>query len=250
MALFIDVAMVPGEALAMDADCYVVVDALRATSTIATLFQQGLDRLFVTDQIDLARATGALESAVLFGEVGGLRPEGFDFGNSPVEANTAVVAGRAGVLFTSNGTRVLCQLAGRGAVFTGALANAGAVARAVGGFPRVAIVCAGTAYARRFALEDFVAAGTIVRRLLAAVPTAQLGDAAALAAELPRYDDWTRTGLHTGEASGSLFAASEHARKLRELGLEADVAFAIQEDTSMAAPRVSGHGEGWALLTV
>ncbi len=81
----LDVALLPSEALAIAADCYVVVDVLRATTTIATLFAHGLERLTCADDIERARGIARDRGALLFGEVQGLPPEGFDHGNSPAE---------------------------------------------------------------------------------------------------------------------------------------------------------------------
>src|SRR5688572_26821218 len=116
----IDVAVLPAEALSITADAYVVVDVLRASTTIAALFGRGLSDLVVVDDIEAARQLAARESRLLFGEVGGLRPDGFDYGNSPVEAQAAAVADRGAVLFTTNGTPALCSLGDRAAVYAGA----------------------------------------------------------------------------------------------------------------------------------
>ena len=110
----IDLAMLPAEAEAMPSEAYIVVDVLRATTTIATLFAGGMTSLIAAGRQELARHLAAAEGRLLMGEVGGLPPAGFDFGNSPVEAAAAPVAGRGGVLFTTNGTAALCLLAGGG----------------------------------------------------------------------------------------------------------------------------------------
>src|SRR5688572_14582039 len=108
MSLFVDVAVLPSEASAIEADCYVVVDLLRATTTIAALFDARLRDLVVTGDIETAREVARRDGRLLFGEVGGLPPEGFDFGNSPLEVMAADLAGKDGVLFTTNGTLALC----------------------------------------------------------------------------------------------------------------------------------------------
>src|SRR5947207_14887405 len=97
----------------MAADCFVVVDVLRATTTIATLFERGLLTLVAVDDIEAARQRARDEARMLFGEVGGLPPPGLDHGNSPVEASTPEVAGREAVPCTTNGTAPVCGLAGR-----------------------------------------------------------------------------------------------------------------------------------------
>jgi 2-phosphosulfolactate phosphatase len=244
-----DLALLPAEADAIEADCYVVVDVLRATTTIATLLAAGATSVVAADREALARSMAAERGALLFGEAGGLPPPGFDGGNSPLEAREAAVAGRDVVLFTTNGTRALTGLAARGTVLAGALANATTVARAASAFERVCVVCAGEARGRRFALEDFAAAAVILRRILAAASSTEPGDAAGLAIETARYDDWLRSGLpQQTVASARLIAGSEHARALAELGLSADVQFSSLEDTTQAVPAVTEWGEGWARL--
>jgi 2-phosphosulfolactate phosphatase len=233
----LDVAMLPSEALAIETDCFVVVDLLRATTTAATLFAAGLDNLLVVDDVDRAREAARQSGELLFGEVGGLPPEGFDHGNSPIEAAAASVAGKGAVLFTTNGTLALCSLAPRGAVLAGALVNAGAVASVAAGYDRVVVVCAGESRGLRFAQEDFLAAGVIARRLTALAPEVGVGDAAALA---------IRTA--SGPDLQHLVRASHHARTLAALGLAADIDFALCEDTSLAVPAVVASGAGWALL--
>lgn len=230
----LDIAATAVEALSMDADAYAVIDCLRATTTIATLFEAGLSHLWVAASIDQARALASTEGALLLGEVGGLPPEGFDFGNSPVEVASASVRGRDAVLFTTNGTMALTSLAGRGAVFAAAPANQSAILAALSPFERVVFVCAGTAGGTRFALEDFAAAAGFVQQGLDAWPDVQLGDLAILGAQ-------TQDPLR-------FIPIGHHAEVVRSLGLSADVDFSDRLNTSRAAPRVVSYADGWARL--
>ncbi|MCC7088311.1 MAG: 2-phosphosulfolactate phosphatase [Chloroflexi bacterium] len=230
----IEVAAIPAEALLIRADCYVVIDCLRATTTIATLFARGLTDLVVTDDLEQARIRGGAEGRVLFGEVGALPPEDFDYGNSPVEAAGLNLAGARGLLYTTNGTSALCALAGRGMVVAGALANLDVVTGFCQPFETVALVCAGEARGTRFGLDDFAAAAEVVHGLLARNPGAALGDLALLASQ-------------TGELD-RLISESKHAGVMRQLGLGADLDFALQRNSSLAVPAVTAHGQGWALL--
>src|SRR5207248_7352587 len=106
--------------------------------------------------------------ALLCGEVGGLPPYGFDFGNSPREFATAPVDGRHMVMATTNGTNAVRACRGASAVLIGALINANAVmrealdlARSVG---RLTLVCSGRG--GRFVLDDAVAAGYLCHILI------------------------------------------------------------------------------------
>jgi 2-phosphosulfolactate phosphatase len=231
----IDVAVLPAEADHADADCYVVVDLLRATTTIAALFANGLATLTAVASLDDARARARETGALLAGEVGGLPPPDFDLGNSPVAAAAADLRGRDAVLFTTNGTRALCAVAGRGEVLTGALANLTAVARACATYRRVVVVCAGEDAGRRVALEDVAAAGAIVRALVGVSAGASLGDGAHLAL------------LAAGDVAATV-AAARHTAETARLGLGHDTQFALRRDTSDAVPRVIDYGPGWTRL--
>jgi 2-phosphosulfolactate phosphatase len=239
----VDLALLPAEAAPMAGDCYVVVDVLRATTTIAVLFARGLRELLVADSLERARELARRDALLLFGEVGGLPPAGFDHGNSPVEASTLDLVGAGAVLFTTNGTRALCGLPPPPAtICTGAPANLGAVVEHLLRQQHIVVVCAGEDRGRRFALEDFAAAGRIIRETARRAPGAELGDAARLALEA--------IGPAGGpDRAAALIAGSEHARALSAGGLGADVAFAVRDDTSAATPVVANRGEGWALLT-
>ncbi|HMO97203.1 MAG TPA: 2-phosphosulfolactate phosphatase [Tepidiformaceae bacterium] len=234
MPAVIEIAATPAEALVIEADAYAVIDCLRATTTIAALFGAGLRRLWVVSDIGDARRRAEERSALLFGEVGGLPPGGFDYGNSPVEAARAPVRGREAVLFTTNGTVALTSLAGRGAVFAAAPANASAVLAALEPFERVAFVCAGAAKGTRFALEDFASAAYFVQRGHALWGHARPGDLALL-------------GLGTPDPL-SLIGMGHHADAVRSVGLPGDVDFCALADTSSSVPRITAHGPGYAML--
>ncbi len=230
----VDVAATTTEALSMQADAFVVIDCLRATTTIAALFAAGLAGLWVAGDIDNARRIARAESALLFGEVHGLPPEGFDLGNSPVEASRAPVMGKQAVLYTTNGTPALTALADRGAVFAAAPTNASATIQALSDYESVVFVCAGVARGTRFALEDFAAAAHLVHLVTRTWGEVVLGDLALLAAEIPE--------------PLSLIPRAHHAEIVRSLGLSADIAFALNVDSSDVAPLVLRHGPNFAYL--
>src|SRR5215218_9656692 len=120
----LDVAVLPRDVIEPEGTVCIVIDALRATSTIATVLARGASRVIVAGTIDEARGLREeLPDALLCGEVGGLPPKGFDHGNSPVEFEGLDLAGRTLVLATSNGTRALAALDTAPAVYVGSLLN-------------------------------------------------------------------------------------------------------------------------------
>ena len=231
----IDIATTPAEAARMAAaDCYVVIDALRATTVMAVLFHRGMRQVRAVADLELARYLARNKDSLLVGEVNGLPPEGFDFGNSPVEVAQGEFAGRTAVHFTTNGTLGLTGVARLGPTIAGSMVNLGVVANFVDSYERVTFVCAGNARGTVFSLEDFAVAAAFVQRLEAHEPGASLGDAAALAVRISRPE--------------LLITQSEHATVTRNLGLEPDIDFCAWPDIAPAIPFVTEFGDDWALL--
>src|SRR3989442_8039623 len=126
----VDVAFTPDEA--SPAPIGVVVDVLRATSTIAQALASGYERVLCAAEIDEARALRAsLPDSLLGGERKAVRVEGFDVGASPREFLEA--RARTLILSTTNGTRAILTTAARShETLLGSLLNLGAVARRAG----------------------------------------------------------------------------------------------------------------------
>ncbi|MGD0019351.1 MAG: 2-phosphosulfolactate phosphatase [Candidatus Limnocylindrales bacterium] len=229
----IDVALVPSEARSWSGTVCIVIDELRASSTITTILDQGCSRLYVTAGLQRARSLAREHDALLVGERHGYRPPGFDFDNSPAEIARGDVRGRVVVLSTSNGTKVLGWMAGAPATLVGCLLNARACAEAsvslaepIGA--RVGVVCAGTL--GRFALDDVVAAGVLVERLVEALRArgadASLTEAAVAAVQLRGSYPDVITPLRESVAG----------RLVTELGAGDDVPFCARIDVSMTVP--------------
>lgn len=101
-----------------------VIDIIRATSTIATLFGSGVNSIVVAGTLDEAYSLKkAYPDRLLCGEKGGLKPDGFDYGNSPLEFSTLDLSGRQAILKTTNGTVAFMKAAGSPAVFSLAALN-------------------------------------------------------------------------------------------------------------------------------
>ncbi len=101
-----------------------VIDIIRATSTIATLFGSGVKSIIVAGTLDEAYSLKeAFPEKLLCGEKGGLKPDGFDYGNSPLEFSTIDLLGRQAILKTTNGTVSFLKAAGSPAAFSLAALN-------------------------------------------------------------------------------------------------------------------------------
>ncbi len=164
----------------------VVIDVVRASTTIVTALAHGARAVVPVATLDEARArarTWPGGAVLLGGERGGAPPPGFDCGNSPAEYTAARVGGRTIVFTTTNGTRALLAVEGAKRVAVGGFVNATAVLRWLGQEPAdVLLVCAGET--GRFCLEDATCAGLLTERLGTARAGAVVSDAARAAAIL------------------------------------------------------------------
>src|SRR5919106_1023559 len=155
------VAFTPDEAV--ESPVAVVVDVMRATSTIAQALASGYRRVLCCAEIEdaVALRDSLDEPAILGGERKAVQIEGFDAGASPrefLEARAETL-----ILSTTNGTRAILETARCcDEVLLGSLLNLSAVARAAGG-DDVVVVCAG--FQGGFALDDVYCAGRIVQLL-------------------------------------------------------------------------------------
>ncbi|MCC7106435.1 MAG: 2-phosphosulfolactate phosphatase [Chloroflexi bacterium] len=170
--MIVEVAFLPAVLREVHRKVVIVVDALRASSTILTLFQRGAPRVMLAADRDAAFALAATVQPRpwLCGESGGLPIAGFDFGNSPSRLSSAALLGRLVVLCTSNGTAALAALGAAPAVFVGTGRNCSSVARRalVVAEERgldVAVLCAGDERGSLFSLEDAFFAGLVVERI-------------------------------------------------------------------------------------
>lgn len=238
---WIHVAMTPAQAGEQPSECAVVIDALRATTTVVAMMEAGARSVTAAMEIGLARSFASERGAILAGEVNGLPPEGFDLGNSPVEAASAGMRDRDVVLFTTNGTKALCS-AGAPVVVAGALTNLAAATRFISGHSTVEIVCAGNHAGARFALEDFAVAGAFVAALLQ-TGERSLNDEARVALGLVAGE-----GPAAATTASALMRESEHAAKTRALGLGKDIDYSSRVSISTALPVVVESGPGWVRL--
>ncbi len=107
----------------------VIIDVLRATSTIATALFNGARYIVPVDSVAKCIELGRQINCVTAGERDGKIAEGLSYGNSPFEYNRAFINGKILVLTTTNGTRLLHMALEKGAreIVTGSFANLDAV---------------------------------------------------------------------------------------------------------------------------
>jgi 2-phosphosulfolactate phosphatase len=145
----------------------VVVDTLRATSTVITALNNGCTQVLPVEEVDEAmelRITMKESNAVLGGERDTIKVQGFDFGNSPLEYTPANIMGKTLILTTTNGTLAVKKARQAENIYIGALINGITVASALNRADKdTVLLCAGTR--NKFSLEDVLTAGYIIYRL-------------------------------------------------------------------------------------
>ena len=212
------------------AEVAVVVDVLRATSSIVQALASGYERVLCCESIERAeRLRGP--GRVLAGERQCVPPPGFDLGNSPSGFTTPQAT--EVVLATTNGAPTLVEAAGAAErVVVAALFNLQAVIDAVLGTD-VLLVCAGTD--SRPSLDDVYVAGRIAALL-----------------EGPRTDSARMAECVAGRypEPAAALAASKAARNLFDVGLDDDVRDCGQESIYTLVPEVLGVDDGVAEVAV
>ena len=203
----------------------VIVDALRASATAAMLLDAGATEILVVAEVDDAlQAKESRPDALLYGERGGLPPEGFDYGNSPKDAHAA--KGRPVIFTTSNGSKRLHQAYGAPTLYLGSTVNALALVQSLSAQDRdVVLIPAGKVGDPEFdAQEDWVAATAI----------AMLADAPIGEGALP-FRHWRQRIELDGVQK--LFQTAPHAQTLKELGLQDDIALCARPNITNALPK-------------
>ena len=144
----------------------VIIDVLRATSTIATALYNGAKSVIPVDSVTRCKEIGRQIEAVTAGERDGMIAEGLSYGNSPFEYPREFIEGKTLVLTTTNGTRLLHLALEKGAkqIITGSFPNLSSVCDHLmsAGLP-VILGCA--AWKDRVNIEDILFAGAVISRI-------------------------------------------------------------------------------------
>ena len=213
------VGFTPAEGVA--ASVGIVIDVLRATSTICQALAGGYEAVVCVGEVEDARALAG-PGVALAGERHNVRIEGFDYGNSPREFAGEPHEARRLVLTTTNGTRALLAAAERcETVLVASLLNLAAVIEEARDADDVAILCAGVEGS--FAIDDAYVAGRIAAGL-GGTPD----DAAIAAARLAAAFATPEQGIGGGIS----------ADNIRRAGLDDDIPWCARESVLDLVPRV------------
>lgn len=234
----------PAEIASVEApkeDVYIVIDVMRATTTLAVMFDQGAAHVLAAQTLEQAQsAARKVPGRLLCGERYTKIPPGFDYGNSPAYFAQCDLTGRDLILTTSNGTRALfaCPQPGNclaGSFYNGQAVVTHALALAQKQNVNISIVCA--AEYGYFALEDSACAGYLAKELLYRHPSLEVFDNTYAAITL--YENYSCTRLRERTRS---------ARDLIAVGQEGDLHFCLTKNCSSCVPIVVGTDQETGLL--
>lgn len=207
----------------------VVIDVLRATSTIATAIVNGAKEVVPVASIEFAvKVSGGMfgGQTLLGGERNTKKIEGFALGNSPFEYSKDIVEGKSIVLFTTNGSKSIVKAKYSENLYTCSFLNITSVVKHLITLSTdVEIVCAGRN--NYFSIEDAVCAGMLVSKIKKVKADAFLNDSGT--AVLNLYEKY-------GDNLIKMMRESDHGKILIENGFEADLEYCSQIDTLDVIP--------------
>jgi len=206
----------------------VIIDVLRATSTIATVLYNGAKCIIPVDSVSRCIELGKQIQGITAGERDGKIAEGLQYGNSPFEYPRSFIAGKTLVLTTTNGTRLLHMALDRGAkqIITGSFVNLQAVCEYLIA-QNLPVILGCAAWKDRVNIEDMLLAGAIVQRV----------------------KDHFDINCDSSQVAATLYATAEkdlyefmqqkqasHFIRLSNYGLEKDLRYCLTPDTAPVLP--------------
>lgn len=206
----------------------VIIDVLRATSTIATALYHGAKCVIPVDSVAKCIELGRQIDGITAGERDGMIAEGLQHGNSPFEYPREFIGGRTLVLTTTNGTKLLHMALDRGAgqIITGSFPNLNSVCEYLKAQNQpVVLGCA--AWKDRVNLEDMLFAGAVIHRVR---------DHFSI-----NCDSSQIAGTVYQDARNDLFGFMQaknasHYHRLMSYGLEKDIRYCLTTDVAPVLP--------------
>ncbi len=236
----------PAEVVAVEPsanDVYIVIDVIRATTSLVTMFDRGAARVLIANTIEQARMAARPGSGrLLCGERNALPLPDFDYGNSPAQFSRANLTGRELVLTTTNGTRAFFACPEQSVRLAGCFYNAQAVtayalqrARAQAG--SIALVCA--AERGYFALDDAVCAGHLAQEIQRQQSEIEAHESVLAA-----------IALYRAYPQELLLKSCNSARAVINAGLVEDLACCMRVNASQSIPAIAGREMETGLLVL
>ncbi|HAP00998.1 MAG TPA: 2-phosphosulfolactate phosphatase [Bacteroidetes bacterium] len=202
----------------------VVIDVLRATTTMTVALDQGAAKVIPVESIEECLSYKDKPNHILAGERGGQKVEGFNYGNSPFEFMDGVVNGKTLVLTTTNGTRAITMASSAKEVLIGGFLNFSALTRwLINESSDTILLCSG--WRDKFNLEDTIFAGAVIHHLKEYF----LVDSDSAFAAEKLYLNSRRNMLH-------FMKQSSHYRRLARFGVVNDIKYCLRPDLTNVVP--------------
>jgi len=207
----------------------VVIDVLRASTTIIQALQNGAREVIPVASVEFARkVSGGMfgGQTLLGGERNTKKLEGFALGNSPLEYTSEVVAGRTIILFTTNGSKAIVKAKFSENLFIAAFTNLNAVADHLLKLDKdFEILCSGRG--NNFSMEDVICAGKLITEIQKINKDVELTDSAKASVALSKS---------FGKSIVVMMEQTEHGRILTENSFNEDIKFCSRLNTSETIP--------------
>jgi len=208
----------------VDKSIVVIIDVLRATSTIATALHNGAKAVIPVDSVAECIRIGKQIESITAGERDGKIAEGLEYGNSPFEYPREFIEGKTLVLTTTNGTRLLQMALDKNAkaIITGSFPNVSAVCDFLLDQKQPVILgCA--AWKNRVNIEDTLFAGAVINRI--GKHFSINCDSSQMAAAM--YKDAKKDKFEFMRSKNA-----SHYNRLMGFGLEKDIRYCLTEDAA------------------
>ncbi|MHB8579836.1 MAG: 2-phosphosulfolactate phosphatase [Ignavibacteriaceae bacterium] len=212
----------------------VVIDVLRASSTIIAALQNGAKEIVPVGTVEFAvKVSGGMfgGQTLLGGERNTKKIEGFALGNSPLEYTEDVVAGKSIIFYTTNGTKAIVKAKFSSGLFICAFNNISAVAKHLVFLDKdCEIQCAGRS--NNFSMEDTICAGKLISEIEKIKTDLSLSDSAKASVALSKS---------FGRSIYKMLSETEHGKQLLENGFEDDIKFCSKLNSSEVVPYFTGN---------
>ncbi|HEY0272606.1 MAG TPA: 2-phosphosulfolactate phosphatase [Chitinophaga sp.] len=204
----------------------VIIDVLRATSTICTALYNGATRIIPVAEVAECVRIGQALGAITAGERDGKIAEGLQYGNSPFEYPRPFIEGKTLVLTTTNGTKLLHMAKDAKQIITGSFPNLSAVCDYLVA-QRQPVILGCSAWKDRVNMEDTLFAGAVVNRIRdhfqVNCDSALLAEGAYLAGKDNLFE---------------FMRGATHFKRLFGFGLEGDIRYCLTPDGANVLPRL------------
>lgn len=212
----------------------VVIDVLRASTTIITALQNGAKEVIPVATVEFGvKVSGGMftSQTLLCGERNTKKVEGFALGNSPLEFTPEIVNGKSIILFTTNGTKAITRAKFSENLYIASFLNINSIVEQLLKLDKdIEILCSGRN--NMFSMEDTICAGRIISEIQKQKENLFLNDTARASVSLNKS---------FGKSILRMFKETDHGQLLLENGFEEDLKYCSKINSSSVIPYYTGN---------